>query len=463
MKQIYWTPFRIVFPAMLASLSIGLFSASVVIADDEASDDVIQMIVDLLVDKDQDMRALGLQQVRESAKGEAATKRFTALLAQLAPEAQSALIDALADRGDKTASAAVLEALKSRDEPVRVASLRALGALGDASQTSLLVQALSAASPAERKAAEQSLTRLIAEGVNAAIVAEMKQATPPVRVKLLGVLAARRAADCFPAVLEAAQESNMGVRMAAMTLLGQLAGPEQVAGMLQGVLKANPGSERESAEKAVMFVCNRIADANKRGDPILAAFNQRSKEEQTILLTTLGRVGGPAALKVVEEAIADQDAKQCDAGMRALCNWPDASIAPRLLELAKTAPDANHRIAAFRALIRVAALRDHRSEAERLDLLKTAMEMATRDEERNLVLQRAKAVRTVETLRFVVHYLAQPALAQEACATVVELAHHRKLRDSNKAEFDKALDTVIEIGKDPDVVDRAKRYKKGQT
>ena len=47
--------------------------------------------------------------------------------------------------------------------------------------------------------------------------------------------------------------------------------------------------------------------------------------------------------------------------------------------------------------------------------------------------------------------------------TVVELAHHRELREPNKAEFDKALDAVIRISKDADVVDRAKRYKKNQT
>ena len=35
--------------------------------------------------------------------------------------------------------------------------------------------------------------------------------------------------------------------------------------------------------------------------------------------------------------------------------------------------------------------------------------------------------------------------------------------NENKAEFDKALDAVIGISKDADVVDRAKRYKQGKT
>jgi hypothetical protein len=70
---------------------------------------------------------------------------------------------------------------------------------------------------------------------------------------------------------------------------------------------------------------------------------------------------------------------------------------------------------------------------------------------------------SIDTLRFVLPYLEKPEYAQEACATIVELAHHRKLREPNKAEFDKALDAVILLCKDTDLVTRAKRYKKGQT
>jgi hypothetical protein len=66
-------------------------------------------------------------------------------------------------------------------------------------------------------------------------------------------------------------------------------------------------------------------------------------------------------------------------------------------------------------------------------------------------------------LRFVLPYVAQSEFAQLACETVVELAHHREIRDPNKAEFDKALDKVIEVSKDEVVVDRAGRYKRGET
>ena len=149
--------------------------------------------------------------------------------------------------------------------------------------------------------------------------------------------------------------------------------------------------------------------------------------------------------------------------MKALCNWPDASVAPRLLDLAQTAGTPRHRTMALGALIRVAPLPDKRPNAQKLGLLRQAMALASRDEERTLVLKRASAIRAIETLRFVTPYLDQPAFAQQACQTIVELAHHRELREPNKAEFDRALDAVIRISKDAVVIDRATRYKKGQT
>ncbi len=60
-------------------------------------------------------------------------------------------------------------------------------------------------------------------------------------------------------------------------------------------------------------------------------------------------------------------------------------------------------------------------------------------------------------------YMDKPELSQRACATVVELAHYRELRDPNKAEFDKALDKVIGICTDASLVDCAKRYQRGET
>jgi hypothetical protein len=450
-------------PFVLLGLALTIGPVGRLSAADEPNAELIQMIVSLVTDQDRDMRAVGLQQVREEVKGPEATRQFAALLPKLSPEAQAGLIDALADRGDNTARPAVLEMLGAKDEPVRAAAIRALGPLGKTDDVPLLVKIVVGAAGANQATARASLVRLAGDSVDAAIVAHLKAANADGRVELLGVLASRRAFDTVPAVLETMDDADAKVRMAAMGFLGQLAGPEHVAGMLQGVLKAKTASERDAAEKAVLFVCNRIDDPNRRADPLLTAMDTLADNDKMTLLPTLGRVGGPAASKPIEAAIADSDPQCRDVGLRALCNWPDASMAPRLLELTEKAGDVDQRALTLKAFTRVVSLPDKRSDAERLEGLKKAMVLATTDEERNFVLKRAKAIRTIDSLHFVLPYLEKSELAQETCVTIVELAHHRKLREPNKAEFDKALDAVIGIGKDADVVKRAKLYKAGKT
>ncbi len=453
--------------AFVSAAAIGLLAfalSSKSLAADEAGADLIALVVNLIGEKDKDLRAVGLEQVRSDAKGQAATKQFAAQLPKLSADAQVGLLKALADRGDAAARPAVLELLAaSQAEPVRVATIEALGPLGEPDDLGRLVESLSSASKAERTAGRASLVQLRGAAVPPAIAAEMKKAAPPLRVALIEILVARHARETVPEILSAAVDADPKVRMAAMTALGQLAEGDQITAMLPGVLKAEKGAEREAAEKCVMFACARIKDPEQRAVPVLVAWDGLSEADRAALLPTLGRVGGPAALKIVEAAIADSDGQRHAIGIRALCNWPDASIAPRLIELAKTDPHPEHRTLALAALIRVAPLPDKRTGDEKLALLQTAMSMCQRDEERNQVLKRASAVRTIPTLHFIVGFLDQPPFAQQACESIVEMAHHREFREPNKAEFDKLLDRVIETSKDAVVVERANRYKKGQT
>jgi HEAT repeat protein len=432
-------------------------------AADNSGDELVGMISNLVSDKDKDIRALGLQQVREEAKGAVATKQFAALLPKLPSDAQTGLVDALADRGDNTARPAVLEMLKSREEPVRVAALRALGALGKAADVPLLVQTLASGTESETTAARASLARMPGEEVDRAIVVEFTPAKPALRVELIGLLASRRAASSVPTLLTAASDADSAVRAAAVTAIGTLAGPDDVAAMIKILLAADKGPAREAVEKAVMLACARIDDPAKRAEPVLAAVAKLGEPQKTILLSTLGRVGGPAALTIIEAAIADSNPARREAGIRALGNWPDSSVAPKLLELANRAAEPGSRTLALKGLIRVAPLRDGRPTAEKLAFLKTAMTMATLDDDCNTILKRSSAIRTMDSLHFILGYLDQPQFAQQVCESIVELAHHRELREPNKDEFDKALDAAIRVSKDPTVIDKARRYKKGQT
>ncbi len=353
--------------------------------------------------------------------------------------------------------------LASPAEEVRAAALRAVGSLGTAADVPRLVEALAKPPGAEPPPPRPAWSACAARRSRGQSPPRCERADSPLRIELIGILAARRATDALPSILAAAVDADPKVRMAAMDTLAKLAEPKHAADMLPGVLKADRGAEREAAERAVIRVCGAVKDPDHRADPLLAAWDKLGEDDRTTLLPLLGRLGGPAVRKIVEAAMADRDPRRREAGFRALCNWPDVSVVPRLLDLIQTEGNLEHRSAALRAVIRVAALPDKRTSAQRLDLLKQAMTLATRDEERRYVLARAATVRTMESLRFVAPYMDQPALAQQAAASVVGLAHYRDLRIPNQAEFNPLLDKAIRISKDPKVIDQAQRYKAGRT
>lgn len=430
----------------------------------EADDGLVEMVISFLHEKDKEIRSLALEQVRTEVPGADATQRLAAELPKLPAEAQPGLLSALADRGDRVARPAVLELLEdTENETVRVAAIEALGHLGVPGDTGRLIELLADGDESEKVAARDALTRLSAPGVPELIVVAARQLPPAQAVPLIEILTERRALQTMPDLLQLAVGSEERTRRAAMAALGEMAGPQHIPGMVHGVLRAQEGPEREAAEKALMFVCNRIEAPQRRTAELLATMARLGPEEQTALLPALGRVGGTEALAVVSTAIAHSNAERHEAGVRALCNWPDASVAPELINLVENDAHRSHRIAALRAVIRIAPLPDGRTDAQKLDLLKRAMSLCTRDEERQLILRRAQAIRTVDTLRSLLPYLDEPKFAQTACQSIVELAHHRELREANKEEFHQALDRVMETSRDAVVIERAQRYKKGQT
>jgi HEAT repeat protein len=453
---------------VLAALSVRRAAA------DDASE-LVDTVVGLLGSDDKDDRDTGLEQVRAKVPGREATLRFTALLPKLQPEMQVSLLAALADRGDKAAREGVLRILKGDSDLSRAAAYRALGTLGQADDVPTLAAGLTSNNAAEHEGAAAGLTRLAGPHINADIVATAKTASAAQRAELLGILAARHADDTIPDFLADARAPQADVRQAAIEALGQLAGVNQIPALFDLVLAAPTPADRELVERALVSLCDRTAPLKrneKRDDfPAGAALAVYAKldngnpvgAKKLALLPTLGRLGGKEILKMVNAAIDSSVPEQHAAGVAALCNWPNGTVSKRLLELAKKSSGDTEGSMALHALIRVAPLPDKRPPAEKLQMVQAAMEIATANADRGTLLRRASAIRTMDTVHWVLTYFDDPKLAQDACFSIVEMAHHRELRHPNKAEFEKILDRVMATSKDAIVVERARRYKNEQT
>jgi HEAT repeat protein len=383
-------------------------------------------------------------------------------MTKLPAQSQIAVLAAIRINGDPSLAPAAVQAAGSKDEAVALAAVRALGELdAPAAATTLIERAAGQGKLAE--AARKALAASPAADVDQRIAAAMAAEKDPARrAEWLAILQARPAAAMVPLLLKEALDADAAVRGRAVAALVPIAGPRDLPGLTAAILKAEKGPERDNVERAVVMVCRQIADPQERADWLLTALHDASVADRAALLPMLGRLGGAKAMEVIRAALADADPAIHDAGVRALCNWPDVSVADELLKLAQTAKEENHRLWALRAFIRVASLPDPKgaatTDAQKLARLQQAMALASHDEERGFVLQRAAAVRTPATLRFVLPYLDQPPLAEQAAQAVVELAHHRELRDPNKAEFKPALEKVLKISKDPGTLELARRY-----
>lgn len=433
-------------------------------ADDKSSEELVKLIVKLIGDPDREFRAAGLEKVRSSAKGAAATQVFAAQLAKLDAAGQMALLNALADRRDSAAKTAVLDLLNaSKDEQVRASALLALGSLGGVDDLPLVVKSLTAASGPEQGAARRSLVQMSGDTVNKSLAAELKIASPAVKSALIDVLAIRRATDESPGLVAATIDDVAQVRSSAMSALGQIGRADQIAAILPGVLKAQKGGERDNAERNVAMICSRIENEDERGKRLIEALNTIPAADRDELLPLVGRVGGKTLINFVGDIASEQDPVRRKFGIDALSKWPDASVADKLLEIANKTADPAERNQAFQGYVKIAATRDNRSDRQRLDRMKQAMKASRTPDEQLLVINRTRTAYDVEAVRFILPYLEDPQFAQLGCETIVEIAHHREVRDPHKAEFDKVLDKVIAVTKDAVVVDRAQRYKRGET
>jgi len=446
----------------LACLSGGLrLAAAQAVAMPQ---DAVQMTIDFLAKDDQDFRSIGLDRVRYGLKGEAATMQFAGLLSKVPPARQPELAAALADRGDPAALPAVLALLLAAKEPAtRAAAINALGSLGGGSEVAVLKTSLAAADP-EKTAARRALTILRGNDVTTQITEAAKFGDPSLRPTFIDILNDRRAVAALPDLLAAAIADDPATRAAAMRALARFGGPEQVAGMVQGVLKATAGGERDEAARALVTVCTQSSGKDRSAAIFLEQFKAADDAARETLLPALGRMGGAGAIAIVDGLVADADAAKRKLGLAALTKWPDATVSDRLLALLGKAEDPAERELLLGSLIRIAPLPDNKlNDKQRLELLQKTMTLCQQDPDRRRVLERANAIRTIEALRFVAPYLDDPNLFEPACLSVVELAHHRTLRDANKDEFMTVLDKVIGTTKNEELIDRAQRYKQGQT
>ncbi|MEW6357839.1 MAG: HEAT repeat domain-containing protein [Planctomycetota bacterium] len=362
--------------------------------------------------------------------GADATRKFTEVLPRLPPPAQALLLDTLAARGDRAAMPAVVEAAKISDEQVRIAAIRALQDLGDASCIGLLVAVAAKTKDAEQATARRSLYRLRGEDIDGAILSAVKNADTPIRLEIIAALAERGATAAAPTLLTIAKK-DAAARKEALAALGALADEKSLPALLSMLGEAESSKDRGAVEQVMAKVCARVENKDAAA-PLLAALPDANVEARNALLRLLPKAPCARSLDALRSALSDANETIHVTALRALADWPDAGPIAELLAIIQTTANERDKVLALRGYVRMLGLPGDRPVEETLKRYAEAMALAQRPEEKRLVLAGLGDVKDIRALAAVMGYLtdetiqAETALAATKIAEAIQKTHRKE-------------------------------------
>ena len=388
----------------------------------DARDTAADIVLDILRSDDQEMQAAAIAVVKEMP-GTQVTEALAKELPNLSARSQVQLLSALGDRGDVAARPAVVAAVKSEDESVRIAAFRALGQLGDDSSVELLAEAAAGAKGAEQKAARDSLYRLRGPNVDKVILAAIPKAEAKTKVELISSVGQRNITAGVAALLETAKNSDRKVRTGSLRTLKVVAGPENLPALVELLINAKSSTDRTEAQKTIAAVAHRIADKNRQAASVLAVLpSVKETVAQCSLLNVLGRIGDNSALPVLTAALKDENVDIQTAAIRALADWPTPEPVAELLKVAESSGNKVHRILALRGFVRLLGLASDRPAGETIEMYRKAMSLAPDAGEKKKVLSGLANTKSLAAMQMAAGYLEDETLSVEAGAAVINIA-----------------------------------------
>jgi HEAT repeat protein len=395
---------------------------SVCFGASEEQDEALNMVLDILKSNDQEMQAVAIAMVKDMP-GTEVTKALVKELPNLSAASQVMLLSALSDRGDVAALPAVVAAVKTEDESVRIAALKAIGQLGNESSVGLLAETAAQRRGAEQKAARESLYRLRGSKVDEAILAGIANVKPKTRVELIKSTGERNISAGVSTLLKTAKDPDRKVRIESLKVLKVIATPENLPALVGLLLNLKSSSDINEAGKTIATVAHKIEDKNRQAEVVLSVLpTVKDVKKQGFLLMVLGKIGDSSALPRLRKALSSKNADIKGSAIRALAEWPTSEPVADLMKAAENSEDKVHRILALRGSVRLLGLDSKRSSQETIKLYQKAMDLASSDSEKKRVLSGLANTKSLEALQIVKGFLQDKALSREAKYAIVKIS-----------------------------------------
>jgi HEAT repeat protein len=386
--------------------------------------DGIPLLVEQLRSTDLDLFRIGLSTARE-LKGTEVGKALVGEVAGTTPDRGALLLVAFADRRDSIVGPAVIELAKNGPKEVRAAAIGVVGRLGNSSSLPALLEIASESDSEIAGVAKNALAGLPGESTNADIVARLSSADGKALSTLIELVGLRRI-DATPTLVKALDHADQGIRVAALTALGETVSGNDLSVLITQVVSPKNSSDAMVAQKALRAACVRMPEREECATKLAAAMSRAPAAARPALLEVLGAVGGSKALATIGAAVKGSDASLQDIGSRMLGEWMTLDAAPVLLDLAKTAPSDKYQVRALRGYLRLAR-QFATSDEQRAEMCQKALAASSRPTEQKLVISALERFPSPAALAVAMNARQIPAVKEDA--TRAALVNIQKLGD----------------------------------
>jgi HEAT repeat protein len=402
-----------------------------------------QEILSMIRYGDKEVKPIAIAILREVP----ATKHIDDIVAELpnlAVENQVQLLTALAELGNKTVHPSVVNATQHKDARVRVAALKALAGLGKSQDVMLLAEAAATRQEVEKRAARESLKLLNTPGTDAAIIDGVSKSHGAVKIELIKSIAKRNMDTSVDLLFGTIQDNDPDVRIESFKTLAMVAGPDDLARLIDLLVNVQNETERREAEKALVAVAQKIRPKEKQADAVLEKLpTVRGVEARGSLLQVLGRIADKDALPVLRASLENDNSDIQIAAIRALSYWPTPEPANDLLQVAQTSENQVQKVLALRGYIGLISLESDRPVEESIKMYETAMNLAPNVNEKRMVLSGLSNLHSLSALEMAKDYFNDNDLKQEAEVAAVKIAGNirRRYPQKTKEILVKVIDT----------------------
>jgi HEAT repeat protein/type 1 glutamine amidotransferase len=318
------------------------------------------------------------------------------LLPKLAEPSQVQLLAALVGYPKDVVRPAVLGAIKGASAGVRIAALRALAKVGDPSTVLLLAERAAGSKAEEQRSARNSLWTLPGKDVDEAVLFWLVGSPgDPVKNELIQAVGQRGIAAGKSLLMTLAGSAPVSNSLEAARALRVIASATDIPALLGILFGMNDEQAQEEMENTIGALAQKISDPYSRANDIEAMLAPAPSSKsvpvaeipkRVLLYRTLGKIGDDTSLTLLRAALKDPNAAVQDAAVRALADWPNSTPREDVLEIARQSKDLTHQVLALRGYVRMVGLEKYQSPEAAVHSLKTALDLATRPDEKKLVL-----------------------------------------------------------------------------